>query len=79
MTLNDIVNKIAEELTKKYKEEFDDTQPIFNSTNDMIYTNLNRERDLQKKGYEKATEVVRQTLYKIVSEEIKAQKLDFIL
>lgn len=86
MTLNDIVNKIAEELTKNYNREFGDKIDIqtrsYDPINNVVHINTdptNRDFALRREGYEMASEVVRQTLYKIISEEIRSQKLDFIL
>ena len=74
MTLNDIATRIAEELIKEHDKEFGNI-----CSGVHAYSNEERDRALVQDGYEKATEVVRKTLYKIVSEEIKSKNLDFIL
>lgn len=84
MTFNDIASRIAAELTEKYEKELcnnkPNTQIAFDPiTFNTININSDLARDLIKEGYEKATEVVRQTLYKIVSDEIKSKNLDFLL
>lgn len=81
MTLNDIATRIAEELIKEHDKEFGNNILTAYAANGMYHSCSNEERDLtmRREGYEKATEVVRKTLYKIVSEEIKSKNLDFIL
>ena len=81
MTFNDVIEKIAAELTKTYENEFggDLSVRAFNNTAHISPDPVSRDRALRREGYERATEVVRQTLYKIISEEIRSQKLDFIL
>lgn len=81
MTLNDVINRIADELTTQYEKEFSGDLSVrtFNNTAHISPDPVSRDRALRREGYEAATEVVRQTLYKIISEEIRSQKLDFIL
>ena len=81
MTLNDIMEKIAVELTKEHDKEFRNNFPGVYEDKNMIHAFSNEERDheMMRKGYEKAMDVVRQTLYKIVSDEIKSKNLDFLL
>ena len=81
MTLNDIANRIASDLIKEHDKEFGNSISTAYVANSMYHSYSNEERDLtmRREGYEKATEVVRQTLYKIVSEEIKSKNLDFLL
>ena len=86
MTFNDVINRIADELTKNYNREFVDKIDIqtgsYDPVNNVVHINTdptNRDFALRREGYEMATEVVRQTIYKIISEEIKSQKLDFVL
>ena len=83
MTFNDVINRIADELTTQYEKEFsgDLNMRAFNNTAYISPDPVSRDRAraLRREGYEAATEVVRQTLYKIISEEIRSQKLDFIL
>lgn len=81
MTLNDIATRIAEELIKEHDKEFGNICSGVYANKNMYnaYSNEERDRALVQDGYEKATEVVRKTLYKIVSEEIKSKNLDFIL
>lgn len=81
MTLNDIANRIASDLLKEHDKEFGNSISTAYVANSMYHSYSNEERDLtmRREGYEKATEVVRQTLYKIVSEEIKSKNLDFLL
>ena len=81
MTLNDIANRIASDLLKEHDKEFGNNISTAYVANSMYHFYSNEERDLtmRREGYEKATEVVRQTLYKIVSEEIKSKNLDFLL
>ena len=81
MTLNDIANRIASDLLKEHDKEFGNNISTAYVANSMFHSYSNEERDLtmRREGYEKATEVVRQTLYKIVSEEIKSKNLDFLL
>ena len=48
----------------------------------MIHINtdpISHDRTLIREGYEKAMDVVRQAMYKIVTEEIKSKNLDFLL
>ena len=81
MTLNDIANRITSDLLKEHDKEFGNNISTAYVANSMYRSYSNEERDLtmRREGYEKATEVVRQTLYKIVSEEIKSKNLDFLL
>ena len=81
MTFNDIANRIVSDLLKEHAKEFGNNISTEYVANSMYHSYSNEERDLtmRREGYEKATEVVRQTLYKIVSEEIKSKNLDFIL
>ena len=72
MTLNDVIEKIAAELTKEHDKEFGDNIPY-------MLSDMERDLTMRRQGYEKAAEIVRQTLYKIVSDEIKSKNLDFIL
>lgn len=76
MTFNDIANRIAKELTKTYEEKFGDTSSALESYGPYGLTSPS---SFMKEGYEKAMEVVRQTLCEIVSEEIKSKNLDFLL
>ena len=81
MTLNDIINKIAVELTQEHDKEFGNPVSTTYADNNILHIYSNEERDfnMRREGYEKAMDVVRQTLYKIVSDEIKSKNLDFIL
>ena len=81
MTLNDVINKIAAELTLEHDKEFGNSISTAYVDNNMFhsYNNEERDRTMKREGYEKAMEVIRRTLYKIVSEEIKSKNLDFIL
>ena len=81
MTLNDIAKRIAAELTQEHDKEFGNPVSTTYADNNMIHIYSNEERDfnMRREGYEKAMDVVRQTLYKIVSDEIKSKNLDFIL
>lgn len=82
MTLNDIANRIASDLLKEHDKEFGNNISTADfAANSMYHSYSNEARDLtmRREGYEKATEVVRQTLYKIVSDEIKSKNLDFLL
>ena len=81
MTFNDIANRITSDLIKEHDKEFGKNSSTAYVANSMYHSYSNEERDLtmRREGYEKATEVVRQTLYKIVSEEIKSKNLDFLL
>ena len=81
MTLNDIINKIAAELTQEHDKEFGNGVSTTYVDNNMsrYYNNEEHDRTMKREGYEKAMEVIRRTLYKIVSEEIKSKNLDFIL
>ena len=81
MTLNDVINKIAAELALEHDKEFGNGVSTTYVDNNMTryYNNEERDRTMKREGYEKAMEVIRRTLYKIVSEEIKSKNLDFIL
>lgn len=81
MTFNDVAKRIAAELTQEYDKEFGNRVPAEYAAKNMIHIYSNEERDLimRKDGYEKAMDVVRQVLYKIVTEEIKSKNLDFLL
>ena len=81
MTLNDVINKIAAELTLEHDKEFGHSISTTYVDNNMFRSYSPEERDLsmRREGYEKAMEVIRRTLHKIVSEEIKSKNLDFIL
>ena len=81
MTLNDVINKIAAELTLEHDKEFGANISTAYVDNNMFRSYSPEERDLsmRREGYEKAMEVIRRTLHKIVSEEIKSKNLDFIL
>lgn len=81
MTLNDVINKIAAELTLEHDKEFGNSISTTYVDNNMFrsYSPEERDRTMKREGYEKAMEVIRRTLYKIVSEEIKSKNLDFIL
>ena len=81
MTLNDVINKIAAELTLEHDKEFGNSISTAYVDNNMFrsYSPEERDRTMKREGYEKAMEVIRRTLYKIVSEEIKSKNLDFIL
>ena len=81
MTFNDIANRIVSDLLKEHDKEFGNNISTAYVANSMYHSYSNEERDLtmRREGYEKATEVVRQTLYKIVSEEIKSKNLDFLI
>ena len=81
MTLNDVINKIAAELTLEHDKEFGHGVSTTYVDNNMAryYNNEEHDRTMRREGYEKAMEVIRRTLYKIVSEEIKSKNLDFIL
>ena len=81
MTLNDITERIAVELTKEHDKEFGNNFPGVYADKNMIHvcSDIERDHEMMRKGYEKAAEVVRQTLYKIVSDEIKSKNLDFLL
>lgn len=80
MTFNDIANRIVEGLTKTYEEEFRGDLIIqAAAAYDPVNNHINHDREMKRLGYEKATEVVRQTLCKIISEEIKSKNLDFLL
>lgn len=81
MTLNDVINKIAAELTLEHDKEFGVNISTAYVDNNMFraYSNEDHDLTMRREGYEKAMEVIRRTLHKIVSEEIKSKNLDFIL
>lgn len=81
MTLNDIAKRIAAELAQEHDKEFGNRVSTTYADKNMLHIYSNEERDLnmRREGYEKAMDVVRQALYKIVSEEIKSKNLDFLL
>ena len=81
MTFNDVAKRIAAELAQEYDKEFGNRVPAEYADENMIHIYSNEERDLimRRDGYEKAMDVVRQVLYKIVTEEIKSKNLDFLL
>ena len=81
MTFNDIANRITSDLIKEHDKEFRNNISTEYVANSMYHSYSNEERDLtmRREGYEKAVDVVRQTLYEIVSEEIKSKNLDFLL
>ena len=81
MTLNDIAKRIAAELAQEHDKEFGNHVSTTYADKNMLHIYSNEERDLsmRREGYEKAMDVVRQALYKIVSEEIKSKNLDFLL
>lgn len=81
MTLNDVINKIAAELTLEHDKEFGANISTTYVDNNMsrYYSNEEHDRTMKREGYEKAMEVIRRALYKIVSEEIKSKNLDFLL
>ena len=81
MTLNDIAKRLAADLAQEHDKEFGNRVSTTYADKNMLHIYSNEERDLtmRREGYEKAVDVVRQTLYEIVSEEIKSKNLDFLL
>ena len=81
MTFNDIANRIVSDLLKEHDKEFGNNISTAYVANSMYHSYSNEEHDLtmRREGYEKATKVHRQKLYKIVSEEKKKKNLDFLL
>ena len=81
MTLNDITKRLAADLAQEHDKEFGNRVSTTYADNNMLHIYSNEERDLnmRREGYEKAMDVVRESLYKIVSEEIKSKNLDFLL
>ena len=81
MTFNDIANRITSDLIKEHDKEFGNHVSTTYADNNMLHIYSNEEHDLnmRREGYEKAMDVVREALYKIVSEEIKSKNLDFLL
>ena len=81
MTFNDVAKRLAADLAQEYDKEFGNRVSAEYADKNMIHIYSNEERDLimRRDGYEKAMDVVRQVLYKIVTEEIKSKNLDFLL